>query len=187
MPAADVSLRPFPAVGERSPALRITVALLWFSGKLLECPKGQRQNRWEQVGLPHGGWDSLGPPNPMRSPATCEGLCKVRGPSPPSPDWGTVVQRGTSPPKAAQMVGEVPEFPPPSAGPIWEASSFGGRGRRRNCLVISDIDQHSHHLIKKYIKTVPDNDRPVTREPLERGLHAGVTAKSDALAVPAPR
>lgn len=29
-------------------------------------------------------------------------------------------------------------------------------------LTISEIDQQSQHLIKKYIKTFLDNDRPVT-------------------------
>lgn len=36
-----------------------------------------------------------------------------------------------------------------------------------DCLTTSEIDQQSHHLIKKYIKTFLDNDRPVTLEQLK--------------------
>jgi hypothetical protein len=34
-------------------------------------------------------------------------------------------------------------------------------------MIISEIDQQSHRLIKKYIKTFLDNDRPATLEQLK--------------------
>jgi hypothetical protein len=40
-------------------------------------------------------------------------------------------------------------------------------GGSEYCLIISKIDQQSLHLIKKYIKTFLDNDRPVTLEQLQ--------------------
>ena len=42
-----------------------------------------------------------------------------------------------------------------------------GGGSGEDCLIIREIDQQSRHLIKKYIKTFLDNDRPVTLEQLK--------------------
>ena len=83
-------------------------------------------------------------------------------------DWGPEVQRGeVTCLRMHSWLIRSPCFRHQVTILFMKQTVLEGGGSGEDCLIIREIDQQSHHLIKKYIKTFLDNDRPVTLEQLK--------------------